>query len=106
MHYSFISISTPAGKSNLIKESTVLGDGLTISINLLWVLISNCSLESLYLWTALNIVIISFSVGSGTGPDYFAPVFLAVSTIFSAEWSNILWSKAFNLILIFCFEPF
>ena len=34
-YYNFISISTPAGKSNLINESTVLGVGLAMSINLL-----------------------------------------------------------------------
>ncbi|EQB86045.1 hypothetical protein M918_16025 [Clostridium sp. BL8] len=34
---------------------------------------------------ALKIVTISFSVGSGTGPATFAPVDLAVSTIFSAD---------------------
>ena len=71
-------MSTPAGKSNLINESTVLGVGLVMSINLLWVLISNCSLESLYLWTALNIVTTCFSVGSGTGPETCDPAFLAV----------------------------
>ena len=32
-----------------------------------------------------KIVTISFCVGSGIGPDTFAPVFLAVSTIFSAD---------------------
>ena len=94
-------MSTPAGKSNLINESTVLGVGLVMSINLLWVLISNCSLESLYLWTALNIVTTCFSVGSGTGPETCDPAFLAVSTIFPAEKSNNLWSYDFNLILIF-----
>jgi len=31
------------------------------------------------------IVTISFSVGSGIGPETLAPVFLAVSTIFSAD---------------------
>jgi hypothetical protein len=36
------------------------------------------------------------------GPATPAPVLFAVSTIFSAEASKILWSKAFSLILIFC----
>ena len=30
----------------------------------------------------------SFLVGSGIGPETFAPVLLAVSTIFSADWSK------------------
>jgi len=40
---------TPAGKLSLISESTVFGVGFKMSINLLCVLCSNCSLESLYL---------------------------------------------------------
>ena len=63
-----------------------------MSITLLCVLISNCSLESLYLCGERNIVTISFCVGNGIGPDTFAPVFLAVSTIFSADCSKITWS--------------
>src|SRR5690554_3649182 len=47
--YSLISISTPAGRSRRIKASTVLELGSKMSINLLWVLISNCSRESLSL---------------------------------------------------------
>ena len=74
-----------------------------MSITLLCVLISNCSLESLYLWGDLKIVITSFFVGSGIGPDTLAPVLLAVSTIFWADWSKIAWSKAFSLILILSF---
>jgi hypothetical protein len=42
-------------------------------------------------------------VGSGMGPDTLAPVFFAVSTILAADWSRAEWSKAFSLILIFCF---
>jgi len=42
-----ISTSTPAGKSSLISESTVLGVGSTISMSLLWILISKCSLDFL-----------------------------------------------------------
>ena len=65
LSYNLISISTPLGNSNLVKTSTVSGVGFTISIKRLWVLISNCSRESLYLWTALRIVYTSFSVGKG-----------------------------------------
>jgi len=66
-----------------------------MSIKRLWVLISNCSRESLYLWTALRIVYISFSVGNGTGPTTWAPDFFAEEIIFSAEASRILWSNDF-----------
>jgi hypothetical protein len=31
-----------------------------------------------------------FSVGRGIGPDTIAPVFFAVSTIFTALWSRAL----------------
>ena len=94
-------MNTPAGISSLCNASTVFCVGAITSISLLWVLCSNCSLESLYLWTALRMVITCFSVGRGIGPDTSAPVFLAVSTILAADWSRALWSYAFNLILIF-----
>ena len=58
-----------------------------MSMRRLWVRRSNCSLESLYLWTARRMVTTSFLVGRGMGPDTDAPVRLAVSTIFSALWS-------------------
>src|SRR5690606_12260690 len=58
--------------------------------------------ESLYLCTARRIVMICFSVGSGIGPDTPAPVRLAVSTIFSADWSSTRWSYAFKRMRIFC----
>ena len=66
--------------------------GRRMSMRRLWVLISNCSRESLYLWTARRMVTISLSVGSGIGPETFAPVRLAVSTIFSAAASTSWWS--------------
>ena len=46
-----------------MSASTVLFEGLRISISLLWVRISNCSRLSLYLWTARRMVITCFSVG-------------------------------------------
>ena len=49
VYYSFISISTPAGRSRPCRASMHFALGLRISINLLWVLRSNCSRESLYL---------------------------------------------------------
>ena len=78
-------MSTPAGKSNFIKLSTVFCVGYRMSITLLCVLISNCSLASLCLCGERKIVITSFYVGSGIGPETCAPVLLAVSTIFSAD---------------------
>ena len=60
-----------------------------MSITLLCVLISNCSLESLSLCGERITVTTSFLVGNGIGPETFAPVFLAVSTIFWADWSKI-----------------
>ena len=59
-----------------------------ISISLLCVRRSNCSLESLYLCTARRIVTTSFLVGSGTGPLTCAPFFLTVSMIFFADAST------------------
>ena len=45
---------------------------------------------------------ICFSVGSGIGPETFAPLRFAVSMIFSALWSISSWSYAFRRIRIFC----
>ena len=64
-----------------------VGFGVMISINLLCVLCSNCSLESLYLCTARRMVTTSFLVGSGTGPLTLDPVFFTVSIIFLADAS-------------------
>jgi len=46
-------------------------------------------------------VTISFSVGSGTGPETRAPVRLAVSTMRSADWSMRWCSYALSLMRIF-----
>ena len=46
-NHIFISISTPAGKVRFIRASIILGLGFIMSISLLWVLISYCSLASL-----------------------------------------------------------
>src|SRR3972149_4801957 len=45
--YNLISTSTPAEMSSFIRSSAVCGVGSYISISLLWVLISNCSLDFL-----------------------------------------------------------
>ena len=47
VYYILTSMSTPAGISIDIRASTVAWFGDNTSITLLWVLISNCSLESL-----------------------------------------------------------
>ena len=39
-----------------------------------------------------RMVMISFSVGSGIGPDMLAPITFVASTIFSQEASIKLWS--------------
>ena len=41
-------MSTPEGKSNFIKDSTVFGVELTISTILLWIFVWNCSLDFLF----------------------------------------------------------
>src|SRR5712692_6238750 len=46
-HQSLISMSTPAGRSSRISESTVFGVGLWMSISRLCVRTSKCSRESL-----------------------------------------------------------
>src|SRR5205823_13681560 len=84
-HHSLISMSTPAGRSSRIRESTVLGVGSRMSISRLCVRISKCSRESLYLCGERITQYTFFSVGSGTGPATDAPVRVTVSTIFFAE---------------------
>src|SRR5206468_3211719 len=74
LHQSLISMSTPAGRSRRISESTVFGVGEWMSISRLCVRISKCSRESLSL-NGLRITVNTFfSVGSGTGPVMVAPV--------------------------------
>ena len=92
--YSLISISTPEGRSNLIKASMVLGPGSRISIKRLCVRISKCSNDSLSTKVERCIGRMFFSVGSRTGPEIRAPVRLTVSTIFAADWSKTRWSNA------------
>ena len=69
-----ISISTPAGSSVAAIASITAFEGFKMSISLLCVRVSNCSRLSLYLCTARRMVITSFSVGSGTGPETVAPL--------------------------------
>jgi hypothetical protein len=85
-------MSTPAGRSRRIRESTVFGVGSMMSMRRLWVRISKCSRESLYLWGERMTQYTFFSVGSGTGPATLAPVRVTVSTILRAEVSITSWS--------------
>src|SRR5579863_333182 len=95
-------MSTPAGRSSRMSESTVLGVGSMMSISRLCVRISKCSRESLYLCGERMTQYTFFSVGSGTGPATFAPVRVTVSTIFRAELSMTSWSYALSRMRIFC----
>src|SRR5215470_8105214 len=95
-------MSTPAGRSRRISESTVFGVGSMMSISRLCVRISKCSRESLYLCGERMTQYTFFSVGSGTGPATRAPVRVTVSTIFRAELSMTSWSYALSLMRIFC----
>src|SRR5262245_51461954 len=95
-------MSTPAGRSSRIRESTVLGLGEWMSIRRLCVRTSKCSRESLSL-NGLRITVYTFfSVGSGTGPVTVAPVRCAVSTIDSADRSSWEWSYPLRRMRIFC----
>src|SRR5262245_9697844 len=95
-------MSTPAGRSRRINESTVFAVGSMMSISRLWVRISKCSRESLSLCGERTTQYTLRSVGSGTGPETFAPVRVTVSTILRADWSMTSWSYAFSRIRIFC----
>src|ERR1700747_813981 len=99
---SLISMSTPAGRSRRISESTVFCVGSRMSISRLCVRISKCSRESLYLCGERMTQYTFFSVGSGTGPATRAPVRVTVSTIFRAELSMTSWSYALSRMRIFC----
>src|SRR2546421_4721530 len=100
--YSLISMSTPAGRSRRMSESTVLGVGSMMSISRLCVRISKCSRESLYLCGERMTQKRLISVGSGTGPATCAPVRVTVSTILRAEESTTSWSYALSRMRIFC----
>src|SRR5574341_363563 len=99
--HSLISMSTPDGSCSRIRASTVLEVGSRMSISRLCVRISNCSRESLSMWGERITVKRSMAVGSGTGPATAAPVRSAASTISTADWSSMRWSKALRRIRIF-----
>src|SRR5690242_3433466 len=95
-------MSTPAGRSSRMSESTVFGVGWWMSISRLCVRISKCSRESLSLNGPRMTQYTFFSVGSGTGPDTVAPDRCAVSTMERADRSTSVWSYPFSLMRIFC----
>src|SRR6185437_390871 len=101
-HQSLISMSTPAGRSSRMSESTVFGVGWWMSISRLCVRISKCSRESLSLNGPRMTQYTFFSVGSGTGPDTVAPDRWAVSTMERADRSTSVWSYPFSRMRIFC----
>src|SRR5574344_1850438 len=61
-YFAVTSMSTPLGRASFRMASTVSFVGLTMSINLLCVRISNCSRLSLYLNVARRTVYTCFSV--------------------------------------------
>src|ERR1051325_6593857 len=93
-------MSTPAGRSSRISESTVFGVGWWMSIRRLCVRSSKCSCESLSLNGDRITAYTFFSVGSGTGPDTVAPVRVAVSTISLAAVSMADESEALRRMRI------
>src|SRR5690348_18154349 len=94
-------MSTPAGRSSRMSESTVFGVGWWMSIRRLCVRISKCSRESLSLNGPRMTQYTFFSVGSGTGPDTVAPDRWAVSTMERADRSTRVRSYPFSLMRIF-----
>ena len=87
-------MSTPDGKFRFINASIIFGVGASMSIILLWVLISNCSREFLSMNELLLTVYREMVVGSGVGPSTIASCLMAVSIICFTLMSNILCSYA------------
>ena len=101
-NYNLTSISTPAGKSNLLNPSVVCWVGSYVSIIRLCVLNSKCSRD--FLWTCgeRRTQYIRLFVGKGIGPATLASVLFAVSTILSEATSILFCSFAFIQTLILC----
>ncbi len=81
-------MSTPAGRSKDIRLSIVLLVGSMTSNILLWILISNCSKESLWTCGERRTDVNLRSVGKGIGPLTRTPVFSTISMIFKAALSK------------------
>jgi len=85
-----ISIPTPLEIVTVCNNSNVLEVGSKISINLLCLLISNCSLASLLTKVDLFNVTLSTLVGKGIGQTTLAPESVAINTIFfTASSANL-----------------
>ena len=82
---------TPLGRIRFWRELTVLGVGFLMSINLLWVFMTNLSFAALCLKVERLTVSIFFSVGKGVGPEIIAPERLAVSRIVLVASSIMRW---------------
>src|SRR5256886_6718692 len=97
---TLISTSTPAGRSSFVSASTVCDLESRISISRLCVLSSNCSRLFLSMCGLRSTVHICRLVGSGIGPETWAPVFSAVRTMSAAAWSIRAWSNALRRMRI------
>src|SRR3989344_1009012 len=87
-----ISISTPAGRFKLDRDSMIFWLGFRMSIRRLCTRSSNCSLEFLSMKVERLTVYFLTSVGNGIGPTTLASFLSAVSIIWRAELSMSLWS--------------
>src|SRR6266702_8525690 len=97
---TLISTSTPAGKSSFVNASTVCERESRMSISRLCVLSSNCSRLFLSMCGLRSTVHSCRLVGSGIGPETWAPVFSAVRTMSAAAWSMSAWSNALRRMRI------
>ena len=97
----FISISTHDGKESVFNTSIVWGVDWLISISLLCVLNSNCSLASLLTKVDLLTVITFLFTGIGIGQDIIAQDRSVASIIFAAALLIKWWSNDLIMILTF-----
>src|SRR5438445_499547 len=81
---TLISTSTPAGRSSFVNASTVWDLESRMSISRLCVFSSNCSRLFLSMCGLRSTVQSCRLVGSGIGPETWAPVFSAVRTMSAA----------------------
>src|SRR6186713_3247613 len=93
-------MSTPAGRTSLVRSSIVCCVVCVRSIRRLCTRISNCSRDFLFTWGERSTVYTERRVGSGIGPMTRAPVRRAVRTMSSVVRSRVACSYALSLILI------
>src|SRR5213082_3349936 len=99
-YWTLISTSTPAGRSSLVSASIVCERESRMSISRLCVFSSNCSRLFLSMCGLRSTVHSCRLVGSGIGPETWAPVFSAVRTMSAAAWSISAWSNALRRMRI------